>query len=36
MQQKVLPHPKLSESSTDEAVVEEGALGVLDGHDQGE
>jgi hypothetical protein len=36
MQQKVLPHPKLQESSTDEAIIEEGALGVLAVHGQGE
>jgi hypothetical protein len=36
MEQKALPHPKLQESSTDEAAVEEGALGVLTGHGQGE
>jgi hypothetical protein len=30
----VLPHPRLQESSTDEAAVEEGALGVLAVHDQ--
>jgi hypothetical protein len=36
MQQKALPHPKLHESSTDKAAVEEEALGVLTGHGQGE
>jgi hypothetical protein len=36
MQQKVIPHPKLPESSTDEAIIEEGALGALAGHGQGE
>jgi hypothetical protein len=36
MQQKALPHPKLQESSTDEAAVEEGPLGMLAGHGQGE
>jgi hypothetical protein len=36
MQQKVLPHPRFQESSTDEAAVEEGALGTLAIHGQGE
>jgi hypothetical protein len=36
MQQKVLPHPKLQESSTNEAIVEEGDLGALAVHGQGE
>jgi hypothetical protein len=33
---KVLPHPKLRESSTDEVNVEEGALEVLAAHGQAE
>jgi hypothetical protein len=36
MQQKALPPPKLKESSIDEAPVEEGALGALAVHGQGE
>jgi hypothetical protein len=36
MRQKVLPYPKLRESSTDEAVIKGEALGALAVHGQGE
>jgi hypothetical protein len=36
MQQKVLPRPNLQESSADEAIVKEGALGALTVHGKGE